>query len=96
MSGLLMVLCPLAIVATGGVAWVLTRLPGVRAGRIARLARRSTCLPLSLLRHNPQTTSTTSTRRTPLPMREHTPRPVFARIYAKVAEIGERRGGAER
>jgi SAM-dependent methyltransferase len=28
-------------------------------------------------------------------MPEHTPRPVFARIYAKVAEVGERRGGAE-
>jgi hypothetical protein len=46
MSGLLMVLCPLAMVATGGIAWVLTRLPGARAGRIARLTRRSTCLPL--------------------------------------------------
>lgn len=47
MSGLLMVLCPLAMVAMGGFAWVLTRLPGVRSGRIARLARRSTCLSLS-------------------------------------------------
>lgn len=28
-------------------------------------------------------------------MPEYAPRPVFARIYAKVAEIGERRGGAE-
>jgi ubiquinone/menaquinone biosynthesis C-methylase UbiE len=28
-------------------------------------------------------------------MSEHAPRPVFARIYTKVAEIGERRGGAE-
>jgi SAM-dependent methyltransferase len=28
-------------------------------------------------------------------MPEHTPHPVFARIYAKVAEAGERRGGAE-
>jgi ubiquinone/menaquinone biosynthesis C-methylase UbiE len=28
-------------------------------------------------------------------MSEHAPHPVFARIYAKVAEIGERRGGAE-
>jgi hypothetical protein len=46
MSGLLMVLCPLGMVAMGGVAWVLTRLPGAHTGRIARLARRSTCLPL--------------------------------------------------
>src|ERR1700680_2028728 len=28
-------------------------------------------------------------------MPEHAPHPVFARIYTKVAEIGERRGGAE-
>jgi ubiquinone/menaquinone biosynthesis C-methylase UbiE len=28
-------------------------------------------------------------------MPEHAPRPVFARIYTKVAEISERRGGAE-
>jgi ubiquinone/menaquinone biosynthesis C-methylase UbiE len=28
-------------------------------------------------------------------MSEHSPHPVFARIYTKVAEIGERRGGAE-
>jgi ubiquinone/menaquinone biosynthesis C-methylase UbiE len=28
-------------------------------------------------------------------MSEHAPHPVFARIYTKVAEIGERRGGAE-
>jgi hypothetical protein len=46
MSGLLMVLCPLGMVAMGGVAWVLTRLPGRRADRIAKVARRSTCLPV--------------------------------------------------
>ncbi|HEX4117112.1 MAG TPA: methyltransferase domain-containing protein [Solirubrobacteraceae bacterium] len=28
-------------------------------------------------------------------MAEHAPRPVFARIYARVADIGERRGAAE-
>lgn len=28
-------------------------------------------------------------------MPEHAPHPVFARIYTKVAEISERRGGAE-
>lgn len=43
---LLMLLCPLGMVAMGGVAWVLTRLPGKRMGRIARVARRSTCLPV--------------------------------------------------
>jgi hypothetical protein len=43
---LLMLLCPLGMAAMGGVAWVLTRLPGKRTGRIARAARRSTCLPV--------------------------------------------------
>jgi hypothetical protein len=43
MSGLLMVLCPLGMMAMGGVGWVLTRLPGRRAERIVR---RSTCLPV--------------------------------------------------
>ena len=32
---LLMLLCPLGMAAMGGVAWVLTRLPGKRTGRIA-------------------------------------------------------------
>jgi hypothetical protein len=40
---LLMLLCPLGMAAMGGIAWVLTRLPGKRT---ARIARRSTCLPL--------------------------------------------------
>jgi hypothetical protein len=43
MSGLLMVLCPLGMMAMGGVAWELTRLPGRRA---AQVAGRSTCLPV--------------------------------------------------
>jgi hypothetical protein len=46
MSGLLMVLCPLGMVAMGGVAWVLTQLPGRRADRIAKVARHSMCLPV--------------------------------------------------
>jgi hypothetical protein len=46
MSGLLMVLCPLGMVAMGGVAWVVTRLPARRAERIAKVARHSTCLPV--------------------------------------------------
>jgi hypothetical protein len=44
---LLMLLCPLGMAAMGGIAWVLTRLPGARTERIARIARRSTCLPVS-------------------------------------------------
>jgi hypothetical protein len=46
MSGFLMVLCPLGMVTMGGVAWLLTRLPGRRAERIAQVARRSTCVPV--------------------------------------------------
>jgi hypothetical protein len=44
---ILMLLCPLGMAAMGGVAWVLTRLPGKRTG-LARVARRSTCLPACL------------------------------------------------
>lgn len=43
---LLMLLCPLGMTAMGGVAWVLTRLPEKRTGRIARMARRSSRLPV--------------------------------------------------
>lgn len=32
--------------AMGGIAWVLTRLPGRRTERIARMARHTTCLPV--------------------------------------------------
>jgi hypothetical protein len=43
---LLMLLCPLGMAAMGGVAWVLTRLPGKRTERIGRMARHSTYLPV--------------------------------------------------
>jgi hypothetical protein len=46
MSGLEMLLCPLGMAAMGGIAWVLTRLPGRHTKRIARVARHSTCLPV--------------------------------------------------
>ncbi len=46
MSGLEILLCPLGMAAMGGIAWVLTRLPGRRTERIARMARHSTCLPV--------------------------------------------------
>jgi hypothetical protein len=32
--------------AMGGIAWVLTRLPGRRTERVARLANRATCMPM--------------------------------------------------
>lgn len=46
MSGLEMLLCPVGMAAMGGIAWVLTRLPGRRTERIARMARHTTCLPV--------------------------------------------------
>lgn len=46
MSALEMLLCPLGMAAMGGIAWVLTRLPGRRTERIARMARHTTCLPV--------------------------------------------------
>jgi hypothetical protein len=45
-SGLEILLCPLGMAAMGGIAWVLTRLPGRRTERIARMARHTTCLPV--------------------------------------------------
>jgi len=50
---LLMLLCPLGMAAMGGVAWVLTRLPRKRMGRIAWGARRSTCLPVGASQSQP-------------------------------------------
>lgn len=47
MSGLEILLCPLGMAAMGGIAWVLTRLPGRRTERIAQMARHTTCLPVS-------------------------------------------------
>jgi hypothetical protein len=47
MSGREILLCPLGMVATGGIAWALTGLPGKRVERVARIARRSTCVPPS-------------------------------------------------
>jgi hypothetical protein len=38
--------CPLGMFAMGGVAWMLTRLPGRRTERLARLANRATCMPM--------------------------------------------------
>lgn len=46
MSGLEMLLCPLGMAAMGGIAWVLTKLPGRRTERIARMARHTTRLPV--------------------------------------------------
>lgn len=39
--------CPLGMFAMGGIAWALTRLPGRRAARLARIANHATCMPMS-------------------------------------------------
>jgi hypothetical protein len=46
MSSIWILACPLGMFAMGGVAWVLTRLPGRHAGRLARVANRATCMPM--------------------------------------------------
>jgi hypothetical protein len=53
MSGLEILLCPLGMAAMGGIAWVLTRLPGKRAERVARMARHTTCLPVAASQSQP-------------------------------------------
>ena len=45
MSSIWILICPLGMFAMGGVAWMLTRLPGRRAERLARVANRATCMP---------------------------------------------------
>jgi hypothetical protein len=45
MSSIWTFACPLGMFAMGGVAWVLTRLPGRRAERLARIANHATCMP---------------------------------------------------
>jgi hypothetical protein len=38
--------CPLGMAAMGGIAWVLGRLPGRHAARLASLSSRATCMPM--------------------------------------------------
>jgi hypothetical protein len=46
MSSIWILACPLGMFAMGGVAWVLTRLPGRHTERLARGANRATCMPM--------------------------------------------------
>ncbi len=46
MSSIWTFACPLGMLAMGGVAWVLTRLPGRRAERLARVASHASCMPM--------------------------------------------------
>jgi hypothetical protein len=38
--------CLLGMASMGGIAWVLGRLPGRRAGRLASLSSRANCMPM--------------------------------------------------
>jgi hypothetical protein len=49
MSSLIWILaCPLGMAAMGGVAWVLGRLPGRRAERLARISSRANCMSMGV------------------------------------------------
>jgi hypothetical protein len=47
-----MLACPLGMAAMGGVAWVLGRLPGRRADRLARISSRASCMSMGA-KHEP-------------------------------------------
>lgn len=47
MSSIWTFACPLGMLAMGGIAWVLTRLPGRRAERLARVASHVSCMPMA-------------------------------------------------
>jgi hypothetical protein len=44
MSGIWLLACPLGMLAMGGFAWVVGRLPGKRAHRLRSAASRVTCM----------------------------------------------------
>lgn len=46
MSSIWTFACPLGMLAMGGVAWMLTQLPGRRAERLARIASHASCMPM--------------------------------------------------
>ena len=61
MSGLEILLCPLGMAAMGGIAWVLTRLPG-KAHRADRAdSPHTTCLPVAAKQHADAEPSTPDT-----------------------------------
>jgi hypothetical protein len=60
MTSLIWILaCPLGMFAMGGVAWGLGRLPGRRAERLARTARRASCMSMGAAKRQPSTEETT-------------------------------------
>jgi hypothetical protein len=54
MTSLIWILaCPLGMAAMGGVAWVLGRLPGRRAERLARISSRANCMSMGAAKQQP-------------------------------------------
>ncbi|HLB21252.1 MAG TPA: hypothetical protein VK605_04040 [Solirubrobacteraceae bacterium] len=54
MTSLIWILiCPLGMLAMGGIAWGLGRLPGRRAERLARRASRASCMPMGGAKQQP-------------------------------------------
>ncbi len=51
-----MLACPLGMAAMGGGAWVLSRLPGRQAERLARISSRANCMPMGARHHPPEVT----------------------------------------
>jgi hypothetical protein len=62
-SPIWIVACPLGMFAMGGIAWVLTRLPGRRAQRLARVSSRATCMPMGAQRQTEQSAASDSAER---------------------------------
>lgn len=54
MTSLIWILaCPLGMAAMGGVAWVLGRLPGRCAERLARISSRANCMSMGAAKRQP-------------------------------------------
>ena len=46
-------ICPLGMAAMGGIAWGLSRLPGRRAERLARISSRASCMSMGSAKQQP-------------------------------------------
>lgn len=53
MSSIWILACPLVMFAMGGVAWGLSRIPGRRAQRLARVTSHASCMPIGNVRQQP-------------------------------------------
>lgn len=59
MTSLIWILiCPLGMLAMGGIAWGLGRLPGRRAERLARTASRASCMSMGAAKQSTEADET--------------------------------------